>query len=81
MTNSTAEANGRALKAIAIADLLQAKGVDAETAEKLDDSGRRAAAALVGKPVASDETWKIVVAILRLREDLTPVDPFEGLPR
>ena len=75
----SAEATARAMKAIRIADLLQAKGVDAATAEKLDAQGRHAAAALAGTTVPSEDTWKVVVSVLRGRE--TPSDPFEGLPR
>lgn len=78
--HSAAAANGRALKAIAIADVLDAHGATAAQAAALDEPHQLIAATLADKPKPSPDTWSLVVKILADRAAHVDDDPFAGLP-
>lgn len=60
-------AKKRALKAVHIADALERVGCDAATARRLDEKGRRNAEKAAMVRVASEETWRVVFAVLERR--------------
>jgi hypothetical protein len=63
VTVDAVDANRKA-KAAKIAVLLYGRGAEAADAAVMDQSGRDAAAKLVGKDTPSDETWAHVTRIL-----------------
>lgn len=60
-------AKSRAIKAVHIADALERVGCDAVTARRLDEKGRRDAEKAAMVRVASEETWRVVFAVLERR--------------
>lgn len=70
-------ARARARKAAILADYCRSHGIDADTADRLDQTGRDAIAGLTDQRTPSPATWAVVVALLRLpgasdREEVTP---------
>lgn len=75
------EARARARKAGALVAVIDAHGGASDEAALLDEDHRRIAEQLAGIRTASDETWEMVIAILRGSESVRPdPDPFAGLP-
>lgn len=74
----------RTEKACALADMLDAFGVDPDWAENAPALVRLDTAEAAGVRLPSDETWQMAVAMLRgrlaVRASLAGTDPFEGLP-
>lgn len=78
------EQRARALKASRLADFLtelraKVPALVAEVLEHSSQAEREAYAAAAGTRPPSDQTWELVIAILRQREDPQPADPFDGV--
>lgn len=59
------EAAGRTRKALKLSEVLVRQGATAEQAAVLPETHRRIVAELAGCPAPSEETWAVVVELVR----------------
>lgn len=74
--NESRMAHRRGIKASHIARILQTLGCTAEKAALLDDKGRLLAATCAGHPKPSDDTWALVVDMMKDEERAVALEKY-----